>query len=76
MAPNLLEISRNMKDEKNGNNTQYGTEVDIWSLGCIYYELFTGKRVFEDASDIEEIMEEMKKRKIFFLIKNKILLFF
>lgn len=52
-------MSINMKDGKNGNNIEYGTEVDIWSLGCICYELFTGKKVF-NSYNINDLGEEMK----------------
>ena len=28
---------------------QYGTEVDMWSAGCIMFELLTGKALFPGA---------------------------
>ena len=38
----------------------YGKEVDIWSLGCLCYELFVGKVPFE-ANELGELVEKMKK---------------
>jgi serine/threonine protein kinase len=33
----------------------YGTEVDIWSAGCVFAELLTGKPLFDGHSEIEQI---------------------
>ena len=29
-------------------NAGYNTKADIWSLGCIIYELYTGRKIFQD----------------------------
>jgi len=34
---------------------QYGAEVDIWSLGCIFGELLSGKALFHGATEVEQI---------------------
>ncbi|OHS95127.1 Cell division control protein 2 3 [Tritrichomonas foetus] len=41
---------------------QYGTEVDIWSAGCILYEMVTSKVLFRSASndDISQLIEIFK----------------
>lgn len=41
---------------------QYGTEVDMWSAGCIMFELLTGKALFpgkDEADQIEKIFAIM-----------------
>eukprot|EP00301_Raphidiophrys_heterophryoidea_P004354 c1189_g1_i1.p1 GENE.c1189_g1_i1~~c1189_g1_i1.p1 ORF type:complete len:454 (+),score=106.12 c1189_g1_i1:67-1428(+) len=36
-------------------STQYGPEVDMWSVGCIFYELLLRKPLFPGKSDIDQI---------------------
>lgn len=35
--------------------TEYGPEVDMWSLGCILVELFTRKPLFQSNSELSQI---------------------
>lgn len=36
-------------------STDYGLEVDLWSLGCIFAELLTLKPLFPGTSDIDQL---------------------
>lgn len=36
-------------------STNYGLEVDLWSLGCVFAELFTLKPLFQGTTDIDQI---------------------
>ncbi|KAJ0090231.1 hypothetical protein Patl1_13274 [Pistacia atlantica] len=36
-------------------STAYGLEVDLWSLGCIFAELFTLRPLFPGTSDIDQL---------------------
>ena len=42
---------------------QYTTAIDMWSLGCIIYDLFIGEPLFEgdndDISDVDNDMDHM-----------------
>lgn len=33
------------------NNQNYGTAVDVWSLGCLLYEFVIGKPIFEGSTE-------------------------
>ncbi|KAJ1393521.1 Serine/threonine-protein kinase, active site [Sesbania bispinosa] len=36
-------------------STNYGLEIDLWSLGCIFAELFTMKPLFPGTADIDQL---------------------
>ncbi|GMY36047.1 cyclin-dependent kinase F-1 [Fagus crenata] len=36
-------------------STDYGLEIDLWSLGCIFAELFTLEPLFPGTSDIDQL---------------------
>lgn len=36
-------------------STTYGTEIDLWSLGCIFAEMLSLEPLFPGASDIDQI---------------------
>ena len=60
MNPKILKEFDNqvLVDKSRG----YGKEVDIWSLGCICYQLFRGKYPFE-AKTFEELVGKIDKGK-------------
>jgi serine/threonine protein kinase len=56
-APELLLFSfRNRRDI-----LTYDYGIDIWALGCIFYELVTGKRII-DGTDAEECLYQINRR--------------
>ena len=60
MDPKILQEFNNqaLVDKSRG----YGKEADIWSLGCICYELFRGKYPFE-AETFDELVSKIQKGK-------------
>ena len=60
MDPKILKEFNNqiLVDKSRG----YGKEVDIWSLGCICYQLFRGQYPFE-AKTFEELVGKIDKGK-------------
>lgn len=36
-------------------STDYGSEIDLWSLGCIFAELFSLEPIFPGTSDIDQL---------------------
>lgn len=42
------------------NATDYGTEIDVWSVGCIIVELLTLEPIFPGDSSQEQLIEIIK----------------
>lgn len=40
-------------------STQYGLEIDLWSLGCVFAELFTLEHLFPGTSDLNQLCRIM-----------------
>ncbi|WVZ20623.1 hypothetical protein V8G54_007945 [Vigna mungo] len=36
-------------------STDYGLEIDLWSLGCVFAELLTSKPLFPGTSDVDQL---------------------
>jgi len=41
-------------------DTQYGKEVDIWAIGCLYAEMASGDPLFPGESDIDQLFQITK----------------
>jgi serine/threonine protein kinase len=60
MAPELMK-----KKELQDSIEKYGIKADIWSVGCIVYELIKGQRLFRDCTQSElkgRIQETIEKK--------------
>ena len=55
-----LYMSPEVIQNRSGDTTRYEHGADIWSVGCIVYELLTGKRPFA-TSDFENIMPKIEE---------------
>ena len=64
----LLDI-QNPQVNRSQNSISYGKEVDIWSLGCICYELYFGKSIFE-GQNLNDIVNEVKNHQL--IINSKV----
>ena len=56
--PKILEM--NFKLNKDIKNFQYSKEADIWSLGCICFEMIKGSKVFETEPSYE-LVKKLKE---------------
>lgn len=36
-------------------DTQYGTAVDVWAIGCVYAELIRGEALWPGKSDVDQL---------------------
>lgn len=41
-------------------DTQYGTSVDVWAIGCVFAELLTGRPLWPGKSDIDQLYNIVK----------------
>jgi len=41
-------------------DTQYGKEVDVWAVGCLYSEMMSGEPLFPGESDIDQLFQITK----------------
>ena len=49
MAPEIIKQRTNpdLEDFYKDKNLYYNSRIDIWALGCLTYELFTGRTPYQ-----------------------------
>lgn len=67
----LLQTYIIMAPESYDKRHQISSKVDVWSLGCVLYELITGKNLFHEG-DMKNIIEQQKEKKHISRIKKNI----
>lgn len=40
---------------KQVGDTQYGTPVDVWAIGCVFAELIRGEALWPGKSDVDQL---------------------
>jgi serine/threonine protein kinase len=41
-------------------NTEYTTQIDMWSTGCVLAEMFLNRPIFQGDSNIDQLVEIIK----------------
>lgn len=41
-------------------NSNYGTHIDVWSVGCVIAELMLGQPIFPGESGVDQLVEIIK----------------
>ena len=41
-------------------NSNYNTEIDVWSVGCVIAELLLGQPIFPGESGVDQLVEIIK----------------
>lgn len=36
-------------------DTQYGSSIDVWAIGCVFAELLTGQPLWPGKSDVDQL---------------------
>lgn len=65
------EMTKNLSD---GSSGVYGCAADLWSLGCVAFELATGYRLFDQGGEVDQLLAKLRNKKTpsvaFHLLKN------
>ena len=62
MAPEIIKLESNPEELPKGYKVPgltYGSGVDIWALGIMVYELFTGEAPFYDEDNFVEMHKQI-----------------
>ena len=71
---NSKDLRKNMKRELTGHvvtrwyrapelifgNSNYTTQIDVWSVGCVIAELMLGQPIFPGESGVDQLVEIIK----------------
>ena len=50
-------MTKNLSD---GSSGVYGCAADLWSLGCVAFELATGYRLFDQGGEVDQLLAKLR----------------